>query len=515
MNPDRKLWRWLLLAPIAAALVAHSLVYDFVDDDAYISFVFSRNFAEHGQLVFNLGDRVEGYTNFLWTLTLGILMKLGVPPQISARVLGAAFAIGTLVVTMRLIEKLRGAASLWDIGPAALLAASSGFACWTSGGLETQMFTFFCALGLYWSFADRLAASGVAFALAAMTRPEGILVFAVVGGVTQAWTQIAERRLLPRRDELMRAAMFLAVFAPYFAWRWWYYGWPFPNTAYVKAGGASPTPHYARDMLSSGAFYVWQWTTQAKALFAVPFAALAAWRWPRFAATALAVIAVYLVYAWRVGGDFMGLHRFIMPVFVMVAALVGLGLSALPEKIPQVPASAAAGFAVAVVALFAASQVRLTRASITPGSVRGIDNPGYLKQYAHDRILVGKALAGKIAPDELSFVGGVGVQPYYARMRAYDVFGLVNEEIAHTVPPTRPRPGHQKWAPPEMVLKYDPTFIFYCYSFHADPGGKRVDCSEAGYFESHGYEPATLFVPGARKGFEYYTFLKKKDRAWP
>ena len=49
---------WVLALLLAAlALIAHSLVFNFVTDDAFISFVYSRNLAEHGQLVFNLGER--------------------------------------------------------------------------------------------------------------------------------------------------------------------------------------------------------------------------------------------------------------------------------------------------------------------------------------------------------------------------------------------------------------------------------------------------------------------------
>ena len=70
----------LLLA--AAALVAHSLVFNFVTDDAFISFVYSRNLAEHGKLVFNLGEHpVEGYTNFLWTVLLGRVHEGGRRPR--------------------------------------------------------------------------------------------------------------------------------------------------------------------------------------------------------------------------------------------------------------------------------------------------------------------------------------------------------------------------------------------------------------------------------------------------
>jgi hypothetical protein len=70
MTSDRA--RWLVLSIAALVLVLHSLAYNFVTDDAYISFVYSRNLAEHGQLAFNLGHPVEGYTNFLWTVILGL-----------------------------------------------------------------------------------------------------------------------------------------------------------------------------------------------------------------------------------------------------------------------------------------------------------------------------------------------------------------------------------------------------------------------------------------------------------
>ena len=95
---EPKAWarRYTPLLAIAAVLVWHSLQFNFVTDDAYISFVFSENFAEHGQLLFNHGHPpVEGYTNFLWTFLLGLLMMVGLPPEIMSLVLGTAFACGS------------------------------------------------------------------------------------------------------------------------------------------------------------------------------------------------------------------------------------------------------------------------------------------------------------------------------------------------------------------------------------------------------------------------------------
>ncbi|MEO8666684.1 MAG: hypothetical protein ABI462_14415, partial [Ignavibacteria bacterium] len=40
----------------------------FIQDDAYISFRYIQNFVNGNGLVFNIGERVEGYTNLLWVL---------------------------------------------------------------------------------------------------------------------------------------------------------------------------------------------------------------------------------------------------------------------------------------------------------------------------------------------------------------------------------------------------------------------------------------------------------------
>src|SRR5262245_9290666 len=180
--------RWLVLGASAVSLVVHSLAYNFVTDDAYISFVFSRNLAEHGELTFNLGQPVEGYTSFLWTFVLGVGMIARIPPECSSQVLGTACGVATLYAVFRLAERALGRPTLWAAVPPVLLACSSGFACWSSGGLETQLYTLLVTVAL-----DALVAAGgepralrrlgVAAALASMTRPEGPLVAAVLGAV--------------------------------------------------------------------------------------------------------------------------------------------------------------------------------------------------------------------------------------------------------------------------------------------------------------------------------------------
>src|SRR5262249_33073342 len=151
-------------------------------DDAFISFVYSRNLARSGQLVFNLGERVEGYTNFLWTVLLAALYKVGLAPEITSRVLGTAFGIATLGTCAFLSRAIRNTDWLWwDAVLSLFLAGAPGYACWSSGGLETQMFTFFVTLGAALYLTRRESHAAIAFGLAALTRPEGILFFGLTG----------------------------------------------------------------------------------------------------------------------------------------------------------------------------------------------------------------------------------------------------------------------------------------------------------------------------------------------
>src|SRR4029078_10291502 len=98
---------WPVVAA-AALLVPHALMFDFVTDDAYISFRYAKNLADHGQLVFNLGERVEGYTNFLWTVLLAAARKRGAAPDVAARALGIGFGVATLFVVAWIARGLDG-----------------------------------------------------------------------------------------------------------------------------------------------------------------------------------------------------------------------------------------------------------------------------------------------------------------------------------------------------------------------------------------------------------------------
>jgi hypothetical protein len=502
---------WPVLAA-TAVLVPHALLFDFVNDDAYISFRYAKNLALHGQLVFNLGERVEGFTNFLWTILLAIGIKLGVSPVVSSRFLGVALGVGTLAVVVRLSLRLdRERPSPWHLVAPLGLAATGAFACWCTGGLETMLFTFLSLLAFERLLgeidAGRGAESALWFALAGMTRPEGVLFFGIAGLVRLALNLGRERRVLPRRHELAWVGLFVLVFAPYFAWRWRYFGWPFPNTFYVKSSGSARA-------WELGLYYLRRFAEDYGVLFLVGVG-LAGWparedriRRALFVLTAV-LWAVFAVYVVKVGGDFMGLYRFILPVLPLGAVALQEAMRGLARRLAPLvgrPALALAGLTLA--AGFVVGSVKVSRKAATSLGPDGyIDTPGYLRWYAEQRIPVGVWLGKYAQPDDLAVVGGAGVIPYYSGIRSFDVYGLVDETVAHDKSMTiADRPGHQKWASPAYVLSRRPTLITHVYCLDGYGGG----CDER--IPWAGYEWVEFTAPGITA--VHYRFMKRADRSF-
>jgi hypothetical protein len=508
----RRYWPVLVAAAI---LLPHARLFDFVTDDAYISFRYAVNLAEHGQLVFNLGERVEGFTNFLWTVLLAAGIKMGVGPVAASRFLGIAFGVGTLAVLVRSSLRLAGQrASAWHLIAPTLLAGTGAFACWCTGGLETQLFTFLSTLGfellLTEIAAGRGAASAAAFALAGMTRPEGVMFFGLAALFRLATWLGRERRLRPQRHEVIWAGLFGLLFVPYFVWRWRYFGWLFPNTFYVKSSGGTGT-------WMLGLYYLRRFAEDYGVLFLVPLAIAgrpARDDLPRrdlFRLTALLWLA-FAAYVIKVGGDFMGLYRFILPVIPLGALTLQEAAHRLYIRLRPLAGARALTLAGAVVAAgFIIGSAHVTRIATTHvGADNGIDTPAYLKKYAEDRIAVGRWFGQYAHPDDLMTVGGAGVIPYYSGIPAYDVFGLVDSTIAHDPHMTvSNRPGHQKWGSDAYMLSRSPTLITHRYCLHGP-------CGDENRWIPPGYEWVRATVPGPNP--TYYSFLKRRDRAfgpWP
>jgi arabinofuranosyltransferase len=89
-----------------AGLVLLAWVNRFIQDDAFISFRYAENLVRGEGLVWNQGERVEGYSNFLWTILIAGGMKLGFEPVLLSQVLGVALYAFTLSCSFLLARLL-------------------------------------------------------------------------------------------------------------------------------------------------------------------------------------------------------------------------------------------------------------------------------------------------------------------------------------------------------------------------------------------------------------------------
>ena len=300
----------------------------FLTDDAFISFRYVRNLLSGHGLVFNVGERVEGYSNFLWIIELAAVWQaLGIRPEYAAPWLSVLFTAGTLALMLWWIARLPGLRMRGLVAwcALALVCSSATFAVWTSGGgLETRQFTFFVVaavvcLSLYRNRRWGLLAASVSLALASLTRPEGPLIaaccFAWFGSLQLPAALNALRRAaepqggecaivatakrIDWRGLVCLIAPFALIVGTHFLFRYAYYGEWLPNTYYAK---------YVRPWYESGFRYLWAAALETGLYLLLPLAwqsMRARWRDARdgIYALILLIMAAHMLFLARLGGD--------------------------------------------------------------------------------------------------------------------------------------------------------------------------------------------------------------------
>jgi arabinofuranosyltransferase len=447
-------WQRILNFTIAVALVAGFAAqvrhYAFIGDDAVISFRYARNLVDGLGLVWNAGEAVEGYTNFLWVLTMAAGMGVGIEPERLSVTLGIASGIVVLVgVVWRNAGRYGWRQPLIWLAPAALVSSRS-FTAWSTGGLETQLFTcmIFLALGLLCSERNRNDRtpwrSSLLFALCALIRPEGVL-FAAVAGVCLFVDTLANRRSL--RDCLGFALPLLVVVGGHLLWRHAYYGYWLPNTWYAKVHGL---------WWDQSARYFQHFFADYRLHWFLPLALVPALLRRRFDDYCLlASVSAYCAYVVYVGGDRFE-FRFLVVVLPILYLLIADGsilLWRVASRGSQ-PRRVAAAFG--VVAVATALVLTTLVGSRRPEAVRtrdSIASLGAINAYAEQRIGEGRKLReaidrGVLPADLQLAVTGAGALPYYTMWPTVDIYGLNDATIAHQRVRARSQIGHEQKLPP-------------------------------------------------------------------
>lgn len=421
----------LLLMALGLAVGLQSRFWGFVQDDAYISLRYARNLVEGHGVVFNPGERVEGYTNFLWMLLGAAALRARLDAVTALCVTGALAGLALLPLSGILARTLRGGGGRpgWDLLPPLLLSSSTTLALWAVSGLEGTFFAVLGWLGMVCAFARRPAAAASLFAAAMLTRPEGVLFPAA----TALWL-LLEVRGLPReaRSGLLRpwlapALLMVGTAAVYHGWRLSYFGWPFPNTYYVKGGGGWTNVVYGWSNFER----LWAFNGNGVLVALSPLALIPA-RGRNAVVALLGFLAVYLLYEIKIGGDILPMYRLHLTVLPLQAVLAARGLEALADGARKVvrdeflPWVGALAPAVVLLVLMPTWWSALVE-SVSHDEYRGVRES---LEGAHGAI--GRYLQRRARPGDVAVGQDMGAMPWYAPDVVFvDAIGLVDATVAH------------------------------------------------------------------------------------
>jgi arabinofuranosyltransferase len=388
----------------ALLAVAHALTFwgSGPVDDSYICFRYARNLTEGLGLVYQAGERVEGFTNPLWVMLMAAGLDLDLDPVLFSRVIGV-LSVG--VATWAVGDAWRRRYPEDRLSPALLVAALPPLAWHGVTGLGTALLA--ALLALWWRGWDRARledraplAAGVWLALACLLRQEAalfVLPFALAQTRRRRWTVV-----LP-----------LVALVGWTVFRLAYYGRWFPMPWYAKK-----LPLLAD--WSYGARYI----VTASLTSGIGFLACLApfsrkWR-------ALGVgVALHTLYVVHVGGDFMALARFCVPVLPLAVIAAG---ATLRDRLGVRP-----GLGLALVLGLGVQWVQwpwsLESAWLHPlirnesRVFRFLDHEYFEERWAR----IGRRLGDTCAPGTSVGTSPIGAIGWTSRLPVVDLLGLTND----------------------------------------------------------------------------------------
>lgn len=448
----------MLVGVFLAAFATLVIRNAWLSDDAYITFRTVDNFVNGYGLTWNVVERVQAYTHPLWMFLLSAVYTVTREIFFTSLILSIILSvIAAGIVALRLSR------SVWlACAGLAVFTLSKAFIDYSTSGLENPLAHLLLALFLLVYLNTELHSSPPSpvssphpvYRLPSTVHLFSLALLAALGMVNRAdivlfYAPVIVYVLLKVHNIKGVIAVGLG-FLPFIAWEFFslfYYGFPFPNTAYAKLTSALISRH---DLIIEGLNYLRNsWRADTITLMATGLGVLLPlltreWRKLPVAAG----IVFYLLYVVYVGGDFMSGRFLTVPLFAAVALLVSNVW--LAEKHTAQAALLAGVVLIGLSAPYSpvvASGDKGARTGTEPGWIRGrsiVDeranyyhNTGLLRALQtahpmpdHDWALEGRA--ARAAGPQVVEKGSVGFYGYFAGPRVYvvDMLGLGNPLLA-------------------------------------------------------------------------------------
>ena len=321
----RPAWRpeTLLLFILAGLFFTLLIRTAWVCDDAYITFRVVNNLWHGYGLRWNVDGRVQAYTNPLWMLVMAACYGLTREVYYTSLIVSIVLSLGVAwLVASRLALTLEHAIfALWA------LILSKAFLDYSTAGLENPLQHLLLALFAAQYFAAgrggrQLRLLALLVGLSAVNRLDSLLLLLpalLAAAASSPWRRVARS--------------FAIGFAPLVVWLGFasfYYGFPFPNTAYAKLNTGIPQA----ELMQQGLHYLFNSLSIDPLTLLIVLLALLLplLRGPAQALPLAAGVLLYVLYVVRIGGDFMAGRFLAAPLLasVIVLARVPLPFAPLP-----------------------------------------------------------------------------------------------------------------------------------------------------------------------------------------
>jgi arabinofuranosyltransferase len=358
-----------ILAGVLLGVLMATLTYTaWLGDDCFFTLRTVDNFLQGYGPRFNLFERVQAYTHPLWMFVLSAVIGVTGEHYLTTLLTSLGISLAACVI-------LAKSCAFPDTRIVVLscLLLSRAFVDYSTSGLENTLSHFFFAWYLWlfvrqsaslrglaargetlrWTEPDRESrrsrANPAEFhhgllmpqktwsservrllnltliaSLAALTRQDTLLVY--LPSLSMRSWQVTRLRAASAPSRLAAAGTVLGTltlgFVPLLVWElfsFFYYGFPFPNTAYAKLGTGIP----GKELLQQGLYYVLDSLRHDPITLPVTLIGCALPLWSRRCGL-MAIssgVLLYSFYAVWIGGDFMGGRYFSLPFFAALGLI--------------------------------------------------------------------------------------------------------------------------------------------------------------------------------------------------
>lgn len=425
-------------------------------------------------LVYNQGEYVEGYTNFLWTVVTAPFTRVkSIDVSIFSSLLGLGISICNILLLALISREFNGVMQSYKkylmLLPTMFLALDDSIAFWAIGGMEFPVYTLFI-LGIIYNYfrindePKHLGYLALFLILCTLTRPEGNMIFAL----TIFHMVIYRKKIKNFPKVVITLLVSYALFClAYYGFKYFYYGQIIPNTFYAKGvtdwkmNFVLGTKYLA--MCIGTRLYIFIF------ILFIPFKKVL----KELKYSYLIMFSfVYIVYIVAVGGDWMIANRFFVPILPMLYILSVLGFLNVIIKIRDYYNSELKARKMANLIVVAVSVLLfvLTLSFLEYNQMIIKDNNA---RYEMQWSMFGKWLNKNVAPNTVIAVGPAGKIPYYSELYTIDMWGLNDEHIARRNS-TRLQAGHKKFDF-EYTLSRNPEFIIGYAGFTDDDMPSRYE----------------------------------------